>query len=186
MWLKEDGLSRHDDLRVSCFIINCLTVVSSAALVTVILCWKNSLNIVIFKILQCVAMNVTLIYAFLAYSSIKQRDFSGVYVSCYCLCVACYSLHKHFQFLCNCQIHLCLLHVSPDGAADTSVCPCMAPSLLFHYLLHCLVYFTLAQNANGQFSTLLRTLPIVLIVVPFGVIAEEYDLVRDANNCSCW
>ena len=34
MWLKEDGLSRHDDLRVSCFIINCLTVVSSAALVT--------------------------------------------------------------------------------------------------------------------------------------------------------
>ena len=28
-------------------------------------------------------MNVTLIYAFLAYSSIKQRDFSGVYVSCY-------------------------------------------------------------------------------------------------------
>ena len=100
--------------------------------------------------------------------------------------VTCYSLHKHFQFLCNCQIHLCLLHVSPDGAADTSVCPCMAPSLLFHYLLHCLVYFTLAQNANGQFSTLLRTLPIVLIVVPFGVIAEEYDLVRDANNCSCW
>ena len=29
-------------------------------------------------------MNVTLIYALLAYSSIKQRDFSGVYVSsCY-------------------------------------------------------------------------------------------------------
>ena len=34
------------------------------------------------QILQCVAMNLTLLYALLAYSSIKQKDFSGVYVSC--------------------------------------------------------------------------------------------------------
>ena len=35
----------------------------------------------LFQVLQCVAMNVTLIYSLLAYSSIRQRDFSGVYVS---------------------------------------------------------------------------------------------------------
>ena len=33
------------------------------------------------QILECVAINLTLIYAMLAYSSIKQRDFSTVYVS---------------------------------------------------------------------------------------------------------
>jgi hypothetical protein len=42
--------------RIGCFIINLLTV-----------------------ILQCVSMNVTLIYALLAYSSIRQKDFSGAY-----------------------------------------------------------------------------------------------------------
>jgi hypothetical protein len=56
VWLK-GGLSHYHDLRVGCYAINCMTV-----------------------IFQCVAMNVTLIYALLAYSSIKQRDFTGVYM----------------------------------------------------------------------------------------------------------
>ena len=33
------------------------------------------------QILQCVAMNVTLIYALLAYYSIKQKSVNGFYVS---------------------------------------------------------------------------------------------------------
>ena len=31
-----------------------------------------------------------------------------------------------------------------------------------------------------------RVLPVVLIMVPFGVIAKEYRIVHDANDCSCW
>ena len=54
------------------------------------------------QILQCVTMNLTLLYALLAYSSIKQRDFSGVYVSPNVLSdllgVHVHFNQKHFQF----------------------------------------------------------------------------------------
>ena len=39
-------------------------------------------------------MNLTLLYALLAYSSIKQRDFSGVYVS-YIVIQTCTLLYAH-------------------------------------------------------------------------------------------
>ncbi len=40
------------------------------------------------QILECVAVNLTILYALLAYSNIKQKDFNNVYVraspSLYC------------------------------------------------------------------------------------------------------
>ncbi|CAI8027918.1 hypothetical protein GBAR_LOCUS15900 [Geodia barretti] len=56
LWLT-GGLSGYNKPRVRCFSIYCMTV-----------------------ILQCVSMNVTLIYALLAYFSIKQRALNGVYM----------------------------------------------------------------------------------------------------------
>ena len=51
-------------------------------------------------------------------------------------CVAT-QLYKPFQILDiqNKQYYT----INPDGAAETAVCPCVATSLLFHCLLHCLV-----------------------------------------------
>ena len=58
------------------------------------------LYILTSQILQCVAMNLTLIYSLLAYSSIRQRDFSGLYVSPLHACVlACVHVHVHV-FVC--------------------------------------------------------------------------------------
>jgi hypothetical protein len=111
MWLKGDGLSAYQNFRVGCFTINCMTV-----------------------ILQCIAMNVTLIYALLAYSSIKQRDFSGVYMV---------------------QQRPGSVHVWPPVCSFTA-------------------YF------------IAWTLPIILIMIPFGVISQHYKIVDQANNCSCW
>ncbi|CAI8022129.1 hypothetical protein GBAR_LOCUS13015 [Geodia barretti] len=110
VWLK-GGLSHYHDLRVGCYAINCMTV-----------------------IFQCVAMNVTLIYALLAYSSIKQRDFSGVYML-------------------------------RERAASVKV---WSPLCSFA------AYF------------IAWTLPIPLVMIPFGVIAQRYNIVEKANNCSCW
>ena len=46
-------------------------------------------NLSIIQILECVAVNLTLIYALLAHSAIKQKDFSTVYVSkLHCICMA--------------------------------------------------------------------------------------------------
>ena len=40
-----------------------------------------SVSILLYlQILECVAVNLTLVYALLAYSEIKQKDFSSVYV----------------------------------------------------------------------------------------------------------
>ncbi|CAI8027048.1 hypothetical protein GBAR_LOCUS15487 [Geodia barretti] len=111
VWLKGDGLSAYQNFRVGCFTINCMTV-----------------------ILQCIAMNVTLIYALLAYSSIKQRDFSGFYMV---------------------QQRPGSVHVWPP------VCSFTAYSIAW-------------------------TLPIILIMIPFGVISQYYKIVDQANNCSCW
>lgn len=44
------------------------------------------------QILECVTVNLTLLYALLAYSSLKQRDFRGVYVS-----PSCFSLEFTYQ-----------------------------------------------------------------------------------------
>ena len=33
------------------------------------------------QIMECITVNMTCVYAMLAYSSIKQKDFSNVYVS---------------------------------------------------------------------------------------------------------
>jgi hypothetical protein len=110
VWLK-GGLSHYHDLRVGCYAINCMTV-----------------------IFQCVAMNVTLIYALLAYSSIKQRDFTGVYML-------------------------------RERTASVKV---WSPLRSFT------AYF------------IAWTLPIPLVMIPFGVIAERYNIVEKANNCSCW
>ena len=42
----------------------------------------------VFQIMECVVVNLTIVYALLAYSSIKQKDFNNVYVSvCVCVCV---------------------------------------------------------------------------------------------------
>ena len=77
VWLR-GGLSGENHNRVHCFPINCMTVVKTLFTTT-----KSGVFTEIFfqtQILQCVAMNVTLLYSLLAYSSIKQKDFSGVYV----------------------------------------------------------------------------------------------------------
>ncbi|CAI8022378.1 hypothetical protein GBAR_LOCUS13152 [Geodia barretti] len=110
VWLK-GGVEHHPRLRVGCFTITCMTV-----------------------ILQCVAMNVTLIYALLAYSSIKQRDFSGVYMV---------------------QQRPVSFHVWPPLCSFTA-------------------YF------------IAWTLPVSLIVILFGVIAQQYEIVDKAKDCSCW
>ena len=77
VWLK-GGVRKHRNLRVGCFTITCMTVVSHLTKMLEQI-YEH------MQILQCVAMNVTLIYSLLAYSSIKQRDFSGVYVSLQCI-----------------------------------------------------------------------------------------------------
>ena len=69
-------------------------------------------------------MNVTLIYALLAYSSIKQRDFGGVYV-------------RHSTIIGSCVVYV--ETKCADGSAEGSDCTCLATSLLIHCLLHCLV-----------------------------------------------
>ena len=112
-------------------------------------------------------MNVTLIYALLAYSSIKQRDFSGVYVgdtSLSCTCV--------YNTACSrwCSRDLCLFMC---GLLSALSLPTSLPGV-FH---SCLLWP----------STLMcRTLPIPLVMVPFGVIAQQYKIVDKANTCSCW
>ena len=119
------------------------------------------------QILQCVAMNVTLIYALLAYSSIKQRDFSGVYVgdtSLSCTCV-----YK-------------------------AACPRWCSRDLGLFMCGLLSALSLPTSLPGVFhsclswpSTLMyRTLPIPLVMIPFGVIAQQYKIVEKANTCSCW
>jgi hypothetical protein len=58
VWLAEERYRKsREHSQLGCFSINLVTVT-----------------------LQCVAMNVTLIYALLAYFSIRQKDFSGVYM----------------------------------------------------------------------------------------------------------
>ena len=54
-------------------------------------------------------MNVTLIYSLLAYSSIKQRDFSGVYVSLSLdtVCLLSHYMSIHFLLCCVC-LFVCL------------------------------------------------------------------------------
>ena len=109
------------------------------------------------QVFQCVAMNVTLIYSLLAYSSIKQRDFSGVYVSFVDVNIANYLKH-----LCVC------FPLPPDGAAETSICSCVATSLLFHCLLHCLVRSPVNllishPNVLSTFAKVLRLLFRILI-----------------------
>ena len=55
----------------------------------------------ILQILECVAVNLTLIYALLAYSAIKQKDFSTVYVSeLLCMHMDDYSncCHRYYCF----------------------------------------------------------------------------------------
>jgi len=34
--------------------------------------------------------------------------------------------------------------------------------------------------------SLLRILPVIMIMTPFGIISGYYGLVEDANHCSCW
>ena len=35
-------------------------------------------------------------------------------------------------------------------------------------------------------TTVYRTLPIPLIMIPFGVIAQQYKIVDKASDCTCW
>ena len=39
--------------------------------------------------MECVVVNLTLVYALLAYSNIKQKDFNNVYVSVWIICLTC-------------------------------------------------------------------------------------------------
>ncbi|CAI8021527.1 hypothetical protein GBAR_LOCUS12752, partial [Geodia barretti] len=110
LWLT-GGAAKQNSSRVGCFAIS-LTTIS----------------------LQCVAMNVTLIYALLAYFSIKQRDFSSVYVM---------------------QWRPVSVHI-------------------WHPVRSFIAYSTA------------WLLPMTLIVIPFGVLSQKYQLVRKANMCSCW
>ena len=131
MWLTGDGLRHNHDLRVGCFAINLLTVVRDFIKT---LFDKHTYKFITFttchsiQTLQCVAMNVTLIYALLAYSSIKQRDFSGVYVG---------HFHAHnydtFIILCprRCSRDLCLFMCGPLSALSL---PTSLPGL-FHSCL---------------------------------------------------
>ena len=72
VWLE--GGTKQSDSRVGCFTITLMTVVGQSFSYK----WMGHF---LRQILQCVAMNVTLIYALLVYSSIKQKDNRGVYVS---------------------------------------------------------------------------------------------------------
>ena len=90
-------------------------------------------------------------------------------------------LHKGFLLLFSCA----------DGPAGAHAHPCLAPSLLFHCLLHCLVCvnsFTIVISLPPSYPSSLpshRTLPIVLIMIPFGVLSAKYQLVKKADDCSC-
>ena len=42
------------------------------------------------------------------------------------------------------------------------------------------------QVLPPNYENLCRTLPIILIMIPFGVISQYYKIVDQANNCSCW
>ena len=103
VWLT-GGLSGYNEPRVRCFSINCMTVVRShfpqrhhrflylfpmysVGCVVNNYCYivlnfsQSFVSSKMQQILQCVSMNVTLIYALLAYFSSKQRALNGVYVS---------------------------------------------------------------------------------------------------------
>ena len=58
----------------------CFALTFNCIHIAIVFTWTHIQSIT-SQILQCVTMNLTLLYALLAYSSIKQRDFSGVYVS---------------------------------------------------------------------------------------------------------
>ena len=93
---------------------------------------KYTLSDWLYQILQCVAMNLTLIYALLAYSSIKQRDFTrGVYVSYIIVCVCIHNMPMAFLLL--------SLFVHVDGTAGAGICACLATPVLINHLHHCLV-----------------------------------------------
>ena len=94
------------------------------------------------QILQCVAMNVTLIYSLLAYSSIKQRHFSGVYVSLQCIEV--YSHRIFFTLLkfilATVSFSVCLVcrwssrdqHQSMSGLLSVPSLPTLLPGTQLH------------------------------------------------------
>ena len=79
------------------------------------------------------------------------------------------------------------LSVFSDGTAETSVSPCLAPSVFLHCLLHCLVIvMTVFVNFIFTVNPHSRTIPIVLVVLPFCVISEKKELIEKSNNASCW
>ena len=68
VWLAGGLSGRHNKHRVHCFAINCITVVKIASLsVAVSLRNVNFHFYNYYQVLQCVAMNVTLMYALMAY-----------------------------------------------------------------------------------------------------------------------
>lgn len=191
------------------------------------------LYILTSQILQCVAMNLTLIYSLLAYSSIRQRDFSGLYVSptaclcaslCTCACTCVCVCIRQVKVFSNSYNNYCGTRIF---SLEYSFCFSVSGVLLMPYFttdypflvqmvqqrpvyLHVwpplcsFIAYLIAWYANGEyadrslvcpysptfpssiFSSLPRTLPIVVIMIPFGVYSVKYRLVQYANNCSCW
>jgi len=47
-------------------------------------------------------------------------------------------------------------------------------------------YLTRGSPFSLSLSRLPRVLPVVFIVIPFGIVAGAYGIVQKADSCSCW
>ena len=142
-------------------------------------------------------MNVTLIYSLLAYSSIKQRDFSGVYVSLTAYQPAFVATVSHSGFWNSLLSFSSVLLLQKHYCYFFTLCPqmvqqrplslhvwpplCSFTAYFIAWLAIDTIHYILILSVTGC-----RMLPTVLVTVPFGVIAGKYQLVSDANTCTCW
>ena len=79
----------------------------------------------------------------------------------FCVCLVCrWSSRDH--------------HQSMSGLLSA---PSLSTSLPGIVSLMCSPFFTIKYC---------RVLPVPLIMIPFGVIAQQYKMVDRANSCSCW
>ena len=180
VWLK-GGVRNHHHLRVGCFTITLMTVVSQSPKSTVDVNSKHFpyrfFSVLLWTWLSSIPSWPT---------PVSNRETSVVFMwaSCVMSIQNLCSYHNTKQLGCvftfsNSAV-LCLQMVQQRSASVHVWSP------LCSFTAYFIAWYSLVFPIFIFCHQYCRVLPVPLIMIPFGVIAQQYKIVEKADSCSCW
>ena len=127
------------------------------------------------QIMECVCVNLTVVYALVAYSDLKKREISDVLVSSQTQ----HTTNTHSTL--SLSLSLSSLRLDPVSLQVLGQNGKWSQHISWHGQ-QC----SLNHSDPHTHHLLYRLVPAVCVLLIFGIVASQYGLVDRATECSCW